>query len=181
MSQESKKGLLDHEKDNSPEKLDSVDQSMIPVEVEFKIWDKSKYKTSSDRLRFVFNEKLSVKEVSERAFETYFGDIPKEINVLIQAKGSSPSAIANMTVTIKHILKEGDTLILSDNLDKYNRRKTISGISIPILGFFALLAVVCLATAFQVIYGPKIEAYLGRKLRQYYGFPDRPHTFRVIS
>ena len=170
MSQESKESLLDHAKDNSLEKLDSDDESTIPVEVEFKIWDKAKYKTSSNRLRFVFNEDLSVKEAGERAFETYFGDIPQEISVLIQAKGSSPSAIANMTVTIKHILKEGDTLILSDNLDKYNRRKIVIGISIPILGFFALLAVVSLATVFQVIYGPKIEAYLGRKLRQYYGF-----------
>ncbi|OVF10313.1 hypothetical protein A9F13_02g01111 [Clavispora lusitaniae] len=144
MSQESKKGLLDHEKDNSPEKLDSVDQSMIPVEVEFKIWDKAKYKTSSDRLRFVFNENLSVKEASERAFETYFGDIPKEMNVLIQAKGSSPSAIANMTVTIKHILKEGDTLIFSDNLDKYNRRQAIDDTIGPILSIFVFAAVALL-------------------------------------
>ncbi|OVF09416.1 hypothetical protein A9F13_05g02222 [Clavispora lusitaniae] len=137
MSQESKEGLLDQAKDNSPEKLDSDDESTIPVEVEFKIWDKSKYKTSSNRLRFVFNEDLSVKEASERAFETYFGDIPQEISVLIQAKGSSLSAIANVNVKIKRILKEGDTLILSDDLDKYNRRQTID--PHPIFSCFLIL------------------------------------------
>ena len=128
---------MDHAKDNSPEKFDSDDESTIPVEVEFKIRDKSKYKTSSSRLRFVFNEDLSVKEASERAFETYFGDIPQEITVLIQAKGSSPSAIANMNVKIKRILKEGDTLILSDDLDENNKKQTIDLIS-PILLCFAL-------------------------------------------
>ncbi|EEQ38061.1 hypothetical protein FOB63_001244 [Clavispora lusitaniae] len=121
---ESQEGLLELEDFQNAPKCPpySEDESLMPLEVRFKIGDTSKFKTSSDRILFFFNENLSVEEAGEKAFKDTFGSIPKEIHASIESRSSSPSAIANANSKIKHLFKKNETLAVSDNLKAYQRR-----------------------------------------------------------
>lgn len=145
MSEGIQKRSLEFENNMSPSYSD--DEPMMPFQVKFLIWDKSKFKTSSDRVRFVFTENLSVEEAGERAFKETFGSVPKDLNISVQGKKSGP-LIVDKSVKIKTLLQEIETVVLSDNLKAYNRRQTFYYSIMAVLIFIGLMSIPVLSIKF---------------------------------
>ena len=152
---ESQEGLLELEDFQNGPKCPpySEEEPMMSIEVKFEICDEEKFGSAPTSARFVFNENSTVEEVAERAFQKAFNCAPAEIYLSIEEKETHfLRAILDKEVKLKHLFKEDDILVLSDNhkgyMKKQNRRVCIvvSVVFAIIFGLFGLIAIIATVT-----------------------------------
>lgn len=150
---ESQEGLLELEDFQNGPKCPpySEEEPMMPIEVKFRICDEEKFSSAPTSARFAFNENSTVEEAAERAFQKAFNCAPAEICLSIEKKETHLlRAILDKEVKLKHLFKEDEILVLSDNhkgyMKKQDRRvcivvSVIFGIIFVFLGVLAIFTI----------------------------------------
>ena len=150
---ESQEGLLELEDFQNGPKCPpySEDEPMMSIEVKFEICDEEKFGSAPTSARFVFSENSTVEEVAERAFQKAFGCVPAKIDLSIGKKEGPAfdrTAIVDKEIKIKHLFKEDDILVLSDNHKGFLKKgETQACIAMSVI--FAII----LTIIFAIIYG----------------------------
>ena len=152
---ESQEGLLELEDLQNGPKCPpySEEEPMMSIDVRFEICDEEKFSSAPTIACFAFNENSTVQEAAERAFQKAFNCAPAEIYLSIEEKETHLlRAILDKEVKLKHLFKEDDILVLSDNhkgyMKKQNRRVCIvvSVVFAIIFGLFGLIAIIATVT-----------------------------------
>ncbi|QFZ29597.1 hypothetical protein EJF18_60107 [Clavispora lusitaniae] len=154
---ESQEGLLELEDFQNGPKCPpySEEEPMMPIEVKFRICDEEKFSSAPTSARFAFNENSTVEEAAERAFQKAFGCVPAEIHSSIEKREANllnETSIVDKEVKIKHLFKEDDILVLSDNCEGYRKKQNrkacifFSVVFAIIFGFFGLIAIIATVT-----------------------------------
>ncbi|EEQ38063.1 predicted protein [Clavispora lusitaniae ATCC 42720] len=125
---ESQEGLLELEDFQNGPKCPpySEEEPLMPIEVTFEICDEEKYSSAPTSTRFAFNENSTVEEVAEKAFQKAFGCVPAKIDSSIGKKDGPAlqrTVIADKEIKIKHLFKEDDILVLSDNFNGFMKNE----------------------------------------------------------
>ncbi|EEQ38064.1 predicted protein [Clavispora lusitaniae ATCC 42720] len=152
---ESQEGLLELEDLQKGPKCPpySEDEPMMSIDVTFQIYDEEKFSSAPTIACFAFNENSTVEEAAERAFQKAFNFAPAEIYSSIEKKETHSSrAILDKEVKLKHLFKEDDILVLSDNCEGYRKKQNrecciaFSVFFAIIFGFFGLIAIIATVT-----------------------------------
>ncbi|KAF7583025.1 hypothetical protein FOB63_001243 [Clavispora lusitaniae] len=96
---------------NDPKYLPYSDDPIMPLEVEFRIYDTDKYGTIPSQVRVALSGNLSVQEATVQAFEKTSGRVPDKIDMSVKGRDSRVSKIVDKDVKIVHLFKEDDIFI----------------------------------------------------------------------